>query len=77
MPTLKPKLRRKVHKKIEVAPDLEIHVSTLTVAGVKLREIRNYIPSTGEYGRGITAPAGLPANEIITGLIEANREAKT
>lgn len=50
------KMRRKVAKRVEIAPDLELHVSTLTVAGQRLVEIRNFIPSTKEYGRGATAP---------------------
>lgn len=67
------KMRRKVHKKIDVAPDLEVHVSTVRVATQTLTEIRNYIPSTKEYGRGVTFPSRV-MDEISHGLIAAARE---
>lgn len=69
-----PKMRRKVHEKIEVAPDLEIHVTTVKAAGVTLYEVRNYVPSTKEYGRGITIPTGRPSADVVAGLVRARAE---
>lgn len=68
-----PKMRRKVHEKIEVAEDLEAHVSTLRVGAQTLLEIRNFIPSTKEYGRGITVPHNA-INRVANGLTKAARE---
>lgn len=54
-----PKTKRTVKQRIPVADDLEIHVSSLIVANEPFVEIRNYIPSLKEYGRGITYPQGV------------------
>lgn len=67
------KMRRKVAKRVEIAPDLELHVSHLTVAGQRLVEIRNFIPSTKEYGRGVTAPIR-HCNGIVEGVIDVRQE---
>lgn len=49
-------LKRKTLAKIPVAADLETHVSTVEVAGEKMLDLRQFIPSIAEYGRGVTLP---------------------
>lgn len=68
------KVRRKVHERIAVAPDLEVHVSTVKAAGHALYEVRNFVPSTKEYGRGITFPTGRPSADVIAALVMARRD---
>ncbi len=41
---------------IDKAPDLKAHVRVVEVAGVKVVEVRDFIPSLGEYGRGYWWP---------------------
>lgn len=43
----------KVQAKISKAKDLETHITTQFAAGVEFVEIRDFVPSTGVYGRGI------------------------
>jgi hypothetical protein len=45
--------RPKIQAKIRKAPDLEMHVTTQFAAGREFVEIRDYIPSTQTYGRGV------------------------
>lgn len=47
-------VRDKVITKIEVAPDLELHVKITKADGLELLNIRNYVPSLKQYGRGVT-----------------------
>jgi hypothetical protein len=49
--------RRKVIQRETVAPDLELHVTRVAVAGEIFIEVRNYVPSLKQYGRGVTFPA--------------------
>ena len=73
--TLTAKLKRKVHTKTTVADDLELHVSTIRVAGTSLLEVRNYIPSLKQYGRGITVPATEDVfNAVRNGLNKAESD---
>lgn len=51
-----PAMKRKVHTKTPVADDLEVHTSTVSAAGQKFFEVRQYIPSLKQYGRGVTMP---------------------
>lgn len=41
---------------ITKAPDLECHIRIVDVEGVRVVELRDYIPSLGEYGRGYWMP---------------------
>lgn len=41
---------------IAKAPDLECHVRVIDVENVRLVELRDYIPSLQEYGRGFWLP---------------------
>lgn len=59
-----------VHK----APDLECHMRVVEVEGVKVVELRDYIPSLDTYGRGYWLP--LRADDVfslINGLTEVVR----
>lgn len=63
-----------VIQKIEKAPDLECHVRIVEVESVRVVELRDYIPSLKEYGRGYWIP--LKADSvfsIINGLTEVAR----
>lgn len=64
--TVTAKLRRKVHTKTQIADDLELHVSTLRVAGQTLLEIRQFIPSLKQYGRGVTVPFSA---KVVEGIV--------
>lgn len=41
---------------IPKAPDLECHVRVVDVENVRLVEVRDFIPSLQEYGRGYWVP---------------------
>lgn len=41
---------------IQKAVDLECHVRVVTIDSVRLFELRDYIPSLKEYGRGYWMP---------------------
>lgn len=49
---------REVIRTVDVADDLQVHVSVLTVDSDTFCEIRNWIVSTQVYGRGIVFPIG-------------------
>lgn len=51
-------------------PDLELHVRTIEVDGEELLDIREYVPSAENYGRGVTVPASL-RKQLIAALKEA------
>jgi hypothetical protein len=46
-------LEREVFETIQKADDLEVKVSKVTFDGREYAEIREYVPSLNEYGRGI------------------------
>lgn len=62
-------MKRKVLRKVTVAPDLEVHVSVLVAAGATLVDLRQYVPSLKEYSRGVTVP-----KEAVSALVEAAQE---
>lgn len=49
-------LTRIVIERVPVADDLEIHVCVVEVSGVRAVDLRNFIPSTQTYGRGLIIP---------------------
>lgn len=57
-----PAMKRKVHTKTPIADDMEVHTSTVRAAGEVFLEIRQYIPSLKQYGRGVTLPS---THEVI------------
>jgi len=61
----------KVVQAIAKAPDLECHVRVVEIDGVKVVELRDYIPSLQVYGRGYWIP--LQSDDVfslINGLTE-------
>lgn len=63
---------RTVHTVTPKTSDIEVHVSTLEVeSGDKYTDIREYVVSLGQYGRGITFPAGLTGG-IEVGIHQAS-----
>jgi hypothetical protein len=59
---------RNVHVEIPYVSDKNIHVSSVRAPeGLLLVEVREHIPSLGEYGRGITFPMSL-LNDVMDGL---------
>lgn len=60
-----------VFVEIEKAPDLLTHVRTVNVDGVEVVELRDFIPSLGDYGRGYWIPKDVEKiHEIIDALEE-------
>jgi hypothetical protein len=60
-------LNRTVHSRVAKTSDIEIHVSTLVTDSGTYTEIREYIKSLDQYGRGLTFPA---TQEITQGLLD-------
>ena len=61
----------RVVAEIVKAPDLRAHVRVVEVEGMKVVEIRDYIPSLSEYGRGYWLPLTESAvYGILSGLQE-------
>lgn len=50
--------------------DLEIHVAKITVEELPYVDVREYVPSLGQYGRGILLPKHM-AVEISSAIAEA------
>lgn len=55
--------------KIKKFDDVEIHVSEVHAEGQVYAEIREFIPSLGSYGKGLTFPV-----ELLGAVIEAAQE---
>jgi hypothetical protein len=50
-------LNRTVHSRVAKTSDIEIHVSTLVTDNGTFTEVREYVKSLDQYGRGLTFPA--------------------
>jgi len=50
-------IQRTVHARVSKTDDIEIHVSTLETETGQYADIREFIISLQQYGRGITFPA--------------------
>lgn len=59
--------QRKIYKRIPSRPDVEIHVFRRTVDGVDFFDVREFIVSLEQYGRGITFPEDV-FDDVWTGL---------
>jgi hypothetical protein len=62
---------------VRKASDLEARIRFVEVDGVKVVEIRDFIPSLGEYGRGYWIPAdratvSAVAQALLVAASEAN-----
>lgn len=54
--------------------DLETHLRVVEVEGVRVVELRDYVPSLGEYGRGYWLPLNTDSIfSLINGLTEVAR----
>lgn len=63
-------IERTVHSRVPKTDDIEIHVSTLDTENGQYTDIREFVVSLEQYGRGITFPARL-TEEVQRGLYEA------
>ena len=59
------KITRKVLSVAPKADDLEVHFCKATLGDVTVLDIRDYIPSTKNYGRGVTMPWGGASMEAV------------
>jgi hypothetical protein len=67
---------RKVLARVVKADDLEVHTCKAMLDGVTVLDIRDYIPSTGLYGRGTTLPWNTETIKVLkAAMIEAARDA--
>lgn len=58
---------------IRKTADLETHVRLVEVDGVSVLELRDYIPSLKEYGRGYWIPAdGATVSQLAQALLLAS-----
>ena len=63
---------RTVLARVVKAHDLEVHTCMATLEGVTVLDIRDFVPSTGTYGRGTTLPWTPEMLEIMrAGLLSA------
>lgn len=70
-----PAMKRKVHTRTKIAEDLEVHASTIRSAGQTFFELRQYIPSLKQYGRGVTVPGdATTVTHVIEGAQAHRRE---
>lgn len=63
--TIKDKIWARVHK----APDLDLAIKITTIEGQTYVNLRDYVPSTKEFGKGILFPVAL-ASEVAEALIQ-------
>lgn len=73
--TEEPDAWRQVIRTVDIADDLQVHVSVLTVDTDQFMEIRNWIVSNQAYGRGLVAPIK-HARQIRDALNELIRETR-
>ncbi len=66
---------RRIVRSVDVADDLQAHISVLTVDGEDFVEIRNWIVSTESYGRGILLPIKV-TRQLRDGLSELLKETR-
>ena len=65
-------LNRTVHARTPKTSDIEIHVSTLETEQGLFTEIREYVKSLDQYGRGLTFPIE-KAGKVFMGLEDVLR----
>jgi hypothetical protein len=66
-------IQDKVILRIPKGEDAEIHVKRTTAAGVTMYQIRDFVPSTGRYGRGIVIPPTALADLFSRGAVLLDR----
>lgn len=67
--------KAQVLEKVPKGTDIETHVRVVTLGDVTYVELRDYIPSTKEYGRGYWIPDTPEALRAITGALDTRRKA--
>lgn len=67
---------REVLAVVRKADDLEVHTCRAMLAGVTVLDIRDFIPSTGAYGRGTTLPWNTETLKLMrAAMLEASKAA--
>jgi hypothetical protein len=65
-------IRSRLQRKFRKGRDLEMHVSFTKIEGLEFVELRDFIPSLEEYGKGYLFPSSLLA-EVVEVLTEMDR----
>lgn len=60
---------RKVLARVTKADDLEVHTSKAVMDGVAVLDIREYVPSLDQYGRGTTLPWSPQTLKVMRGAL--------
>lgn len=72
-----PNVIRNVLSVVTKAEDLEVHMCKATMNGVTVLDVRDYVPSTGLYGRGTTLPWNTESLKLVqAGAKAAERETR-
>lgn len=66
-----PRVLREVLAKVTKAEDLEVHTCRARIDGVVVLDIREYVPSLGEYGRGTTLPWNTESLKVLRAALSA------
>lgn len=67
-------IMREVLQVVQKADDLEVHLCRATLDGVTVLDIRDFVPSTGLYGRGTTLPWNTESLKAAkAGVVQAER----
>lgn len=62
-------VRRTVHARVPKISDIEIHVSGIETSSGKFVDIREFVVSLEQYGRGLTFPLERDSlDDVILGL---------
>lgn len=56
--------------KVQKAEDLEVHTCRAVIDGVTVLDIRDFIPSTGEYGRGTSLPWNTETRKVLIAALK-------
>lgn len=65
-----PRINRVVLAKVQKAEDLEVHTCRAVIDGVTVLDIRDFIPSTGEYGRGTSLPWNTETRKVLIAALK-------
>lgn len=63
-------MQREVHSRVRKTDDVEIHVSTVSSDSGTFADIREYIVSLEQYGRGVTFAPDL-RESVLDGLFRS------
>lgn len=68
------RINRVVLAKVTKAEDLEVHTCKAQVDGVTVLDIRDFVPSTGEYGRGTSLPWNTETLKVLQAALTAAKK---